>query len=110
MTLNVTESNESTDIVLQRVFQNNFYHTRFNSLVKIVTDNRAFRRKKSKQQREVNIDARKETDSDATLLIYAKRVKKKLTKQIVDLSQIYSDLLADENRPSKCIHLLQIVH
>ena len=76
MTLNVTESNESTDIVLQRVFQSNFHHTRFNSLVKIVTDNRAFRRKKSKQQREVNIDTRKETDSDTTLLIYAKRVKK----------------------------------
>ena len=76
MTLNVTESNESTDIVLQRVFQNNFHHTRFNSLVKIVTDNTAFRRKMSKQQREVNIDTRKETDSDGTLLIYAKRVKK----------------------------------
>ena len=64
-------------------------------------------RKKSKQQREDNIDTRKETGSDTTLLIHAKRVKKP-TKQVVDLSQIYSDLLAGENRSSKCIHLLQI--
>ena len=37
------------------------------SLAKNVTGNRAFRNKKSKQQRKVNIDAGKETDSDMTL-------------------------------------------
>ena len=87
MTSNVTEPKESTDILLERALQNNFHHTRFNSLVKNVTDNRVFRRKNSKQQREVNIDTRKETDSDTTLLIYAKRVKKP-TKQVADLSQV----------------------
>ena len=99
-TSKVTERNKSTDIVLERVLENDFHHTRFNSLVKNVTDNRAFRRMKSKQQREVNIDTGKEADSDKTLLTYAERVEKP-TEQVVDLSQIYSDLLADESRSSK---------
>ena len=38
------------------------------SLAKNVTDNRAFRKKKSKQQKKVNMDIGKETDSDNTLL------------------------------------------
>ena len=59
----------------------------------------AFRKKNSKQ-RKVNIDTRKETDSDKTLLTDADRVKKP-TKQVVDLFKIYSDLLAGENRSSK---------
>ena len=86
-TSKVTERNESVDIALE-------------SLAKNVTDNRAFRKKNSKQQRKVNIDTRKETDSDKTLLTDADRVKKP-TKQVVDLSEIYSDLLAGENRSSK---------
>ena len=49
---------------------------------------------------EANIDTRKETDSDKTLLAYADKVEKP-TEQVVDLSQIYSDLLPDENRYSK---------
>ena len=61
-TSKVTERNESTDIVLETVLDNGFHHTRFSNLAKNVTDNRAFRRKKSKQQREVNIDRGKETD------------------------------------------------
>ena len=80
--------------------ENDFHHTRFNSLAKNVTYNRAFRRKKSKQQREVNIDTGKETDGDKMDLTHAKRVEKP-TEQIVDLSQIYLDLLAVENRSSK---------
>ena len=54
-TSKVTKRNEWTDIVVE-------------SLAKNVTDNRKFRRKKSKQQREVNIVTRKETDSNKTLL------------------------------------------
>ena len=80
--------------------ENDFHHTRFNSVAKNVTDNRAFRRKKSKQQREINIDIRKETDSEKTFLTYAERIEKP-TEQVVDLSQIYSDLLAGEIRSSK---------
>ena len=83
----VTERNESTDIVVE-------------SLAKNVTDNRAFRRKKWKQPREVNINTGKETDSNERLLTDADRVKKP-TEQVVDFSQIYSDLLAVENRSSK---------
>ena len=86
-TSKVTERNESTDIVLE-------------SLAKNVTDNRAFRRKKSKQKREVNGDTGKETDSDKTLLTDADRVKKP-TEQVIDFSQIYSNLPAGENRSSK---------
>ena len=86
-TSKVTERNESADIALE-------------SLAKNVTDNRAFKKKKSKQQRKVNIDTGKETDSDKTLLTDADRVKKP-TEQVVDLSEIYSDLLAGENRSSK---------
>ena len=78
---------ESTNIALE-------------SLSKNVTDNRAFRKKKSKPQRKVNIDTGKETDSDKTLLTDDDRVKKP-AKQVVDLSEIYSDLLAGENRSSK---------
>ena len=96
----VTEWNESTGIILERVLESDFYHARFNSLAKNVTGNRALRRKKSKQQREVIIDTGKEIDSDKTLLTYTDRVKKP-TEQVVDLSQIYSDLLAGENRSSK---------
>ena len=70
------------------------------SLAKNVTGNRAFRKKKSKQQRKINIDAGKETDSDVTLLTDAGRVKKS-TEQVEDLFQIYSDLLAGENSSSK---------
>ena len=55
---------------------------------------------KTKQQKKVNIDTGKETDSNMTLLTYAERVKKP-TEQVADLSQIYSDLLAGENRFSK---------
>ena len=54
-TSKVTKRNKWTDIVVE-------------SLAKNVTDNRKFRRKKSKQQREVNIVTRKETDSNKTLL------------------------------------------
>ena len=61
-TSKVTERNESTDTALK-------------SLAKNVTDNRAFRKTKSKQQRKVNIDTGKETDSDMTLLTDADRVK-----------------------------------
>ena len=46
------------------------------SLSKNVTDNRAFRKKKSKQQRKANMDTGKETDSDQTLLTDDDRVKK----------------------------------
>ena len=70
------------------------------SLAKNVTGNRAFRKKKSKQQRKINIDAGKETDSDVTLLTDAGRVKKS-TEQVEDLFQIYSDLLVGENSSSK---------
>ena len=55
---------------------------------------------KSKQQRKVNIDTRKEADSDKRLLTYADMVEKSTTEEVVDLSQIYSDLLASENRSS----------
>ena len=89
--------NESTDIVLERVLENDFHHTRFNSLAKNVTGNRVFRRKNSNQQKEVNKDTGKETDSGKTLLTYADRVEKP-TQQVVDFSQIYSELLAGENR------------
>ena len=58
---------------------------RFNNLTK------AFRREKSKQQREANKDTEKETDSDQTLSTYVHGVTK-LTKIDADLSQIYSDL------------------
>ena len=68
-TSEVTERNESTYIALERVLENNFHHMRFSSLSKNVTDSRTFRRKKSKQQREVVVDAGKETDSDKTLNI-----------------------------------------
>ena len=95
-----TERKVLTDIVLERGLENDFHHTRFNSLAKNVTHNRAFRKSKSKQQREVNIDKGKETDSDKTLLTYADRVKKP-TEQVVDLSQICSDLLVSENGSSK---------
>ena len=61
-TSKVTERNESTDVALETVLDNDFHHTRFNNLAKNVTDNRAFRKKKSKQQRKVNIDTGKETD------------------------------------------------
>ena len=61
--MKVTERNESADIALE-------------SLAKNVTDNRAFKKKKSKQQRKVNIDTGKETDSHQTLLTDADRVKK----------------------------------
>ena len=64
-----TEWKESTDIVLERGLENDFHHTRFNSLAKNVTDNTAFRKSKSKQQREVNIDKGKETNSDKNLLL-----------------------------------------
>ena len=87
LTSKLTQWNKSTDIVLE-------------SLAKNVTENRAFRRKKSKQQRQVNIDTGKDTDSDKMLLTYADRVKKSI-EQIVDFSQIYWDLLAGENRSSK---------
>ena len=97
-----TERKESTDIVLERGLENDFHHTRFNSLAKNVTDNRAFRKSKSKQQREVYIDKGKETDSDKKLLTYADRVEKP-TEQVVDLSQICSDLLAGENGSSKMV-------
>ena len=59
-----------------------------------------FRKKKSKQQRKVNIDTGKKTDSDITLLKDADRVKKP-TEPVVDLSQIYSDLLTGANSSSK---------
>ena len=58
-TSKVTERNESADIALE-------------SLAKNVTDNRTFRKKKSKQQRKVT---GKENDSDMTLLTDADRVK-----------------------------------
>ena len=74
--------------------ENDFRHTRFNSLAKNVIENGAFRWKKSKQQREVNIDTGKETDSHKNLLT-------KPTEQVVDFSLIYSDLLVDESRSSK---------
>ena len=82
-----TERNESTDIVLKRVLENDFHHTRFNSLAKNVTDNRA-------------LDKGKETYTYKTLLTYAERVEKP-TEQVVDLSRISSDLLAGKNRSSK---------
>ena len=75
-TSKVTERNESVDIALE-------------SLAKNVTDNRAFRKKNSKQQRKVNIDTAKETNSDKTLLTDGDRVKKP-TEQVEDLSEIYS--------------------
>ena len=75
-TSKVTERNELADIALE-------------SLAKNVIDNRAFRKKKPKQQRKVNIDTRKEIDCDKTLLTDADRVKKP-TEQVVDLSEIYS--------------------
>ena len=82
-TSNETEWNDSTDIVLKRALQNYFHHSSFNSLAKNVTDNRAFKRKKSKQQRKVDIDSGKETDSDTTLLTYVDRVKEP-TVQLAD--------------------------
>ena len=86
-TSKVAQGNESTDIALK-------------NLAKNVTDNRAFRKKKFKQQNKVNIDTGKETDSDNTLLADADRVKKP-AERVVDLSQINSELLAGENRSSK---------
>ena len=65
-----TERNESTDIVLKRVLENDFHHTRFNSLAKNVTDNRA-------------LDKGKETYTYKTFLTYAERVEKP-TEQVVD--------------------------
>ena len=67
------------------MLENGFHHIRFNSLAKNVTGNRVFRRKKSIQQREVNIDTGKETDSNKTVLTYVNRVEKS-SEQIVDLS------------------------
>ena len=87
LTSKETERNESTDIVLKRVLENNFHHTRFNSLAKNVTDNRA-------------LDIGKETATDKALLTYAERVKKP-TEQVIDLSRICSDLLAGKNRSFK---------
>ena len=86
-TSKVARRNESTDIALK-------------NLAKNVTDNRAFRKKKFKQQNKVNVDTGKETDSDKALLADADRVKKP-AERVVDLSQINSDLLAGENRSSK---------
>ena len=86
-TSKVARRNESTDIALK-------------NLAKNVTDNRAFRKKKFKQQNKVNIDTGKETDSDKTLLADADRVKNP-AERVVDLSQINSDLLAGKNRSSK---------
>ena len=66
-------------------------HIALESIAKNVTDNKAFRKKKFKQKRKVNIDTAKETnsDSDKTLLTDADRAKKP-TEQVVDLSEIYS--------------------
>ena len=77
--------------------ENDFHHTRFNSLFKNVADNTAFRKSKPKQQRKVNIDTGKDTDRDKTLLAYADTVEKP-TEQVEELSQTYLDLLAGENR------------
>ena len=66
-TSKVLQQNEQTEIVLEIVLENGFHHIRFNSLAKNVTGNRVFRRKKSIQQREVNIDTGKETDSNKTV-------------------------------------------
>ena len=71
--------------------------------------NRAFRKSKSKEKREVNIDTGKETNSEKTLLRYADRVEKP-TEQVVDLSQVYLDLLAHENKSSKMGTSPQIMH
>ena len=60
--------------MLETVLDDDFHHTRFNNLAKNVTDNRAFRREKSKQQREVNIDKEKRL-IDMTLLTYAERIE-----------------------------------
>ena len=61
--------------------ENDFQHKRFNNIIK------AFRREKSKQQREANKEIGKETDSDKTLLTYVYVVEKP-TKIVVDLFQI----------------------
>ena len=79
LTSKVTERYKLMDIVVE-------------NLAKNATGNSAFRSKKSKQQREVNTGTGKETDSAKTLLTDADRVKT-FTEQIVDLSQIYADLL-----------------
>ena len=70
----------------------------FNSLTKNVTNNRLFRRKKLKQEREANIDPGKETDSDQKFLTH--RVEKP-SEKVVDLCQIYLDLPTRENRSSE---------
>ena len=81
--------------------ENDCHHLWINNLTKNVTENRASRRKTSKQQRDVNIDVGKKTVCDKKLLTYANGLKE-TTENVVDLSQIYSDLLAIENSsPSK---------
>ena len=72
----MTEWNESKDIALESVSENDFSHMRLKSLTKNVTDNSVFRRKKSKQQMEFNIDTGKETDRDKKLLTCAHGVEK----------------------------------
>lgn len=69
--------------------ENDFQYLRFNNLTK------AFRREKSKQQREANKDTENETDSDQTLSTYVHGVMK-LTKIDANLSQIHSDLQSGE--------------
>ena len=96
-TSKVTEQNESMNIVLEIVLENDFHRTRFICLARNATDNRALRRKKPTKQKQVSIDTGKETDNDKT---YANRVEKP-AEQVVDLSQIYSELLAGRNRSSK---------
>ena len=81
----VTERNESTDIALERVLENDFHHMRFHNLTKNVTVNTAFGRQKSNQLREASKDTGKETDSDKTLLTYVPGVEKP-AKKVVDLS------------------------
>ena len=73
---------------------------RFHNLTKNVTDNTAFGRQKSNQQREASKGTGKETDRDKMLLTYVHGVEKPI-KKVVDLSQIYSDLQAGEKRSSK---------
>ena len=80
--------------------ENDFHHNRLNTVTKNITGGRAFRRKKSKRQREVKINTGKETVNKKTLLTYAQGAEKP-TEKVVDLSQIYSYLLAGEHRFSK---------
>ena len=80
--------------------ENDFHHNRLNTVTKNITDGRAFRRKKSKRQREVNINTGKETVNNKTLSTYAQGAEKP-TEKVVDLSQIYLYLLAGEHRSSK---------